>query len=151
MSRRRASRSARGQEEVDSSPPPWEARLPADAGPPLVPNGMEDSMSGTHMSSEAATEASGSTGVPMRFEVMVVPVSDVDRAKDFYQGLGWRLDADFDIEDGYRVIQFTPPGSPASIIFGTGTTTMEPGSLEELMLIVDDLDVARDELIDKGA
>jgi len=104
---------------------------------------MEGSMGGT--------EASGSTGVPMRFEVMVVPVSDVDRAKDFYQGLGWRLDADFDIEDGYRVIQFTPPGSPASIIFGTGTTTMEPGSLEELMLIVDDLDVARDELIDKGA
>jgi catechol 2,3-dioxygenase-like lactoylglutathione lyase family enzyme len=89
--------------------------------------------------------------VALRFEVTVLPVTDVDRAKAFYQGLGWRLDADFPLSETFRVVQFTPPGSPASIQFGTGMTVAEPGSMRDLMLIVDDLDAARAELISFGA
>jgi catechol 2,3-dioxygenase-like lactoylglutathione lyase family enzyme len=88
--------------------------------------------------------------VPMRFEVTLLPVADVDRAKAFYEGLGWRLDIDFEPSKGIRVVQFTPPTSPASIQFGEGVTTMTPGSLEGLMLIVDDIDAARDDLIGRG-
>jgi catechol 2,3-dioxygenase-like lactoylglutathione lyase family enzyme len=88
--------------------------------------------------------------IAMRFEVAVLPVSDVDRAKDFYGNLGWRLDADLTVDDHYRVVQFTPPGSKTSIIFGRNTTTMAPGSLQDLMLIVDDIDAARDELLGHG-
>jgi catechol 2,3-dioxygenase-like lactoylglutathione lyase family enzyme len=91
------------------------------------------------------------TGVPMRYEVTVLPVADVDRAKAFYQRLGWRLDADFPIDEHFRVVQFTPPGSPASIQFGTGTTTLAPGSMQDMMLIVEDINAARDELIRYGA
>jgi catechol 2,3-dioxygenase-like lactoylglutathione lyase family enzyme len=89
--------------------------------------------------------------VPMRFEVTVLPVADVDRAKAFYQALGWRLDADLPIDEHYRVVQFTPPGSAASIQFGEGVTTLVPGSMQDMMLIVDDVDAARDELIRRGA
>jgi catechol 2,3-dioxygenase-like lactoylglutathione lyase family enzyme len=85
-----------------------------------------------------------------RFEVTVIPVSDVDRAKAFYQGLGWRLDADFPLNDHLRVVQFTPPGSPASIQFGTGLTAQEPGSSRDLMLIVDDVEAAQKELAGLG-
>jgi catechol 2,3-dioxygenase-like lactoylglutathione lyase family enzyme len=95
--------------------------------------------------------ASGAATVPLRFEVTVIPVGDVDRAKAFYQGLGWRLDADFPVRDDYRVVQFTPPGSPASIQFGTGMTNMAPGTLTDMYLIVDDLDAAREELTRLGA
>jgi catechol 2,3-dioxygenase-like lactoylglutathione lyase family enzyme len=91
------------------------------------------------------------SGVSMRFEVTVMPVADVDRAKAFYEGLEWRLDADFAIDESYRIVQFTPPGSPASIQFGTGLSTLAPGSLQDLYLIVDDLDAARDELMARGA
>jgi catechol 2,3-dioxygenase-like lactoylglutathione lyase family enzyme len=90
------------------------------------------------------------SNTPMRLEVTVLPVADVDRAKAFYQGLGWRLDADVPTDDHTRVVQFTPPGSPASIIFGQGTTTMTPGSVQDLMLVVEDIDAARDELIGHG-
>ena len=107
-------------------------------------------MSGTQVSGDAATEGSGAAAVPMRFEVTVLPVADVDRAKAFYERLGWRLDADFPIDENYRVVQFTPPGSPASIQFGTGVTEMAPGSADGLYLIVDDMDTARDELIRRG-
>jgi catechol 2,3-dioxygenase-like lactoylglutathione lyase family enzyme len=107
-------------------------------------------MSSTQLSGEAATDASGATTIPMRFEVTVIPVSDVDRAKAFYESLEWRLDADFPIDEGYRVVQFTPLGSPASIQFGTGMTTQEPGSLQNLYLIVDDIEAARDALIQHG-
>jgi predicted enzyme related to lactoylglutathione lyase len=93
--------------------------------------------------------ASGAT-VPLRFEVTVIPVSGVDRAKDFYWGLGWRLDADFPVSETYRVVQFTPPGSPASIQFGTGMTDLAPGSITDLFLAVDDLDAAREELTRLG-
>ncbi|MEU6072049.1 VOC family protein [Streptomyces sp. NPDC047082] len=87
----------------------------------------------------------------MKFEVVVIPVADVDRAKDFYQALGWRLDADFPGEDGFRVVQFTPPGSEASVIFGKGVTAADPGSLQNLYLVVADIDAARAELVDRGA
>jgi len=91
------------------------------------------------------------SGIPMRFEVTVLPVADVDRAKGFYEGLGWRLDADILIEEGYRIVQFTPPGSLASIQFGEGLTTLAPGSLQDLYLIVEDIAAARNELIGHGA
>jgi catechol 2,3-dioxygenase-like lactoylglutathione lyase family enzyme len=86
----------------------------------------------------------------MRLEVVVVPVSDVDRAKGFYEGLGWRLDADLAVEDGYRVVQLTPPGSGCSIIFGEGVTSAPPGSSEGLQLSVYDVDAAREDLVGRG-
>jgi catechol 2,3-dioxygenase-like lactoylglutathione lyase family enzyme len=88
--------------------------------------------------------------VDMKLEVVVVPVSDVDRAKDFYQGLGWRLDADASSGDDFRVVQLTPPASNASIIFGKGITSAQPGSIDSLVLAVDDIDAARDELLSHG-
>ena|SRR5690242_1986550 len=85
-----------------------------------------------------------------KLEVVVLPVSDVDRAKDFYESLGWRLDADFSTSEAFRVIQFTPPGSAASIIFGTGVSDAAPGSADGLHLIVDDIIAARTELAERG-
>ncbi|MGY5809686.1 VOC family protein [Rhizobium sp. LEGMi198b] len=93
-----------------------------------------------------------SNTVDMKFEIVVIPVSDVDRAKRFYGGLGWRLDADFASDDGgYRVIQFTPPGSGCSVIFGKNVTAAAPGSAKGLYLIVSDIEAARKELLDRGA
>ncbi len=89
--------------------------------------------------------------VDLKLEVVVIPVSDVDRAKRFYDGLGWRLDADFAVGDTFRVVQFTPPGSPSSIHFGTGLTSAAPGSASGLYLVVSDIEAARAELIDHGA
>ena len=86
----------------------------------------------------------------MRLEVVVLPVSDVDRARDFYLALGWRLDADFPVED-FRVVQLTPPGSACSVIFGTGVTAAAPGSAQGLQLVVSDIEVARAELAGRGA
>ena len=108
-------------------------------------------MSSSQPGTRTATDGAGATAVPMRFEVTVLPVSDPDRAKAFYQRLGWRLDADFPIDDHYRVIQFTPPGSPASIQFGTGLTGRTPGSADGLYLVVDDIEAARAELNSRGA
>ncbi|ASY60275.1 VOC family protein [Sinorhizobium sp. CCBAU 05631] len=88
--------------------------------------------------------------IDMKLEVIVVPVSDVDRAKAFYAGLGWRLDADFAGDDGYRVIQFTPPGSGASVIFGKNVTDARPGSAQGLYLIVSDIKAAREDLRRRG-
>jgi catechol 2,3-dioxygenase-like lactoylglutathione lyase family enzyme len=87
----------------------------------------------------------------MKLEVVVVPVSDVDRAKAFYTALGWRLDADIAPADNYRVVQLTPPGSPASVIFGTSVTSQAPGSAQGLQLVVSDIDAAQDELKRLGA
>ncbi|MFJ9349832.1 VOC family protein [Streptomyces sp. NPDC101237] len=87
----------------------------------------------------------------MKLEVVVVPVSDVDRAKDFYTGLGWRLDADVATDGEFRVVQMTPPGSPASVIFGESVTEQAPGSARGLHLVVDDIDTAHDELARHGA
>jgi catechol 2,3-dioxygenase-like lactoylglutathione lyase family enzyme len=86
----------------------------------------------------------------MKLEVIIIPVADVDRAKEFYSGLGWRLDADFAFDDGFRVIQFTPPGSGASVIFGTNVTAAAPGSARGLYLVVSDIEVARKELLSRG-
>jgi catechol 2,3-dioxygenase-like lactoylglutathione lyase family enzyme len=89
--------------------------------------------------------------VPLKLEVTVLPVSDVDRAKAFYEGLGWRLDADFPIDENFRIVQLTPPQSPASIQFGTGLIDSPPGSAQGMYLVVDDIEAARDDLISRGA
>jgi catechol 2,3-dioxygenase-like lactoylglutathione lyase family enzyme len=86
----------------------------------------------------------------MSLEVVTVPVSDVDRAKRFYQGLGWRLDADIAAGDAFRVVQLTPPHSACSVSFGKGLTTGEPGSVQRLLLAVSDIDAARADLISRG-
>ncbi len=86
----------------------------------------------------------------MKLEVVVLPVSDVDRSKHFYKALGWREDADFVREGGFRVVQLTPPGSQASIHFGTGVTDGEPGSVRNTYLIVDDVEAARAEIAGHG-
>jgi catechol 2,3-dioxygenase-like lactoylglutathione lyase family enzyme len=86
-----------------------------------------------------------------KLEIVVIPVSDVDRAKSFYQSLGWRLDADLAKEENYRIVQFTPPGSGCSIIFGAGVTAAPAGSYEGLQLSVSDIDQARADLIEGGA
>jgi catechol 2,3-dioxygenase-like lactoylglutathione lyase family enzyme len=88
--------------------------------------------------------------VDMKFEIVVIPVSDVDRAKEFYTKLGWRLDADFDNGKDFRVIQFTPPGSGCSVIFGKNVTAAVPGSAQGLYLIVSDIEAARKELLARG-
>jgi len=87
----------------------------------------------------------------LKLEVLTLPVSDVDRSKDFYQALGFRLDADFVVSDDYRVVQVTPPGSEASIIFGTGVTSAVPGSVQGLHLVVFDIEKAHSELMTRGA
>jgi catechol 2,3-dioxygenase-like lactoylglutathione lyase family enzyme len=88
--------------------------------------------------------------VDMKFEVVVIPVADVDRSKAFYTKLGWRLDADFPFDNGFRVVQFTPPGSGCSIQFGTKITTAAPGSAQGLYLIVSHVETAREELVARG-
>jgi catechol 2,3-dioxygenase-like lactoylglutathione lyase family enzyme len=88
--------------------------------------------------------------VDMKFEIVVIPVSDVDRAKAFYAKLGWRLDADYDNGKDFRILQFTPPGSGSSVIFGKNVTSAAPGSAQGLYLIVSDLQAARKDLLDRG-
>src|SRR6266436_8667303 len=107
-------------------------------------------MSSTVVRSETAIETPKARTVDMKFEIVVIPVSDVDRAKRFYDGLGWRLDADFAAGDDFRVIQFTPPGSGCSVIFGKNVTAAVPGSAQGLYLIVADIAAARDELLGRG-
>src|SRR5262245_25043353 len=97
-----------------------------------------------------SSETAAARTVDMKLEVVVIPVSDVDRAKRFYSDLGWRLDADFAAGDDWRVIQFTPPGSPASVIFGKNVTAVAPGSAQGLYLIVPDINAAREELLRRG-
>jgi len=92
----------------------------------------------------------GVAPVDMKFEIVVIPVSDVSRAKEFYAKLGWRLDADFDNGKDFRIIQFTPPGSGCSIIFGKNVTPAAPGSAQGLYLIVSDIEAARKALLDRG-
>ncbi len=88
--------------------------------------------------------------VDLKLEVVVIPVSDADRAKKFYGNLGWRLDADFPFDNGFRVIQFTPPGSGCSIQFGTNITSAAPGTARGLYLVVSDIEAARKELVARG-
>ena len=107
-------------------------------------------MTTTQLSNDTATETVSPAATEQKFEVTTIPVADVDRAKAFYERLGWRLDIDFKPSPDTRAVQFTPPGSPASIQFGDGTTTMtEP--LQGLILVVADIEAARDDLIARGA
>ena len=102
---------------------------------------------------EARSDAGGTAGekdVKLKLEVVVIPVSDVDRAKEFYGKLGWRLDADFPFDNGFRVVQFTPPGSGCSVQFGSNITSATPGSSPGLYLIVSDVRAARDALVARG-
>ncbi len=101
-------------------------------------------------SKEATKDDAGVARVATKLEVIVIPVSDIDRAKEFYGRLGWRLDADFASGEDFRVIQFTPPGSGCSIIFGRNVTAAAPGSAQGLYLIVTDIEVAREELVGRG-
>ena len=96
----------------------------------------------THIGTPATTD--------LKLEVVAIPVSDVDRAKRFYEGLGWRVDADFASGDDWRLVQMTPPGSPCSIMFGKGFTSGAPGSVQGTFLVVDDLEAARATLIGQG-
>src|SRR5882672_5271791 len=108
-------------------------------------------MSSTQTSTEQAIFLFTSATVDLKLEVVVIPVSDVDRAKRFYGRLAWRLDADFVFDNGFRVVQFTPPGSGCSIQFGTNMTTAAPGSAHGLYLVVSDIEAARHELVARGA
>jgi catechol 2,3-dioxygenase-like lactoylglutathione lyase family enzyme len=107
-------------------------------------------MSSTDVGSEPTSRTQSAQGVDMGLEVVTVPVSDVDRAKSFYESLGWRLDIDLVVSDDIRNVQFTPPHSQCSIHIGKGLTAMEPGSLDRLYLAVKDIDAARDDLISRG-
>jgi catechol 2,3-dioxygenase-like lactoylglutathione lyase family enzyme len=107
-------------------------------------------MSSTATSSQAAGGTPTAQGVAMRLEVVGLPVSDVDRAKAFYASLGWREDADFRLRPGYRIVQMTPPQSRASINFGEGINEAAPGSIDTLVLAVEDVDAARAELASHG-
>ena len=107
-------------------------------------------MSSTDAGSNTSTEMPDVGTIEMKLEVVTLPVSDVDRAKRFYQGLGWRMDADITVGDAFRVVQVTPPRSACSIAFGKGVTTDEPGSVQRLILAVYDIDTAREDLISRG-
>jgi catechol 2,3-dioxygenase-like lactoylglutathione lyase family enzyme len=113
----------------------------------LFPHNQEGIMSTDEVRSNDATSAAQ---VNTKLEIVVIPVSDVDRAKEFYGRLGWRLDADFDNGSDFRVIQFTPPGSGCSVIFGRNVTGAEPGSAQGLYLIVSDIAAARNEFLGRG-
>ena len=108
-------------------------------------------MSGTQTSTKQSNQKPTTATVDLKLEVVVIPVSDVDRAKQFYERLGWRLDADFPVSDSWRAVQMTPPGSPCSIHFGKGITTAAPGSVQNLYLVVSDIEAARRDLIGRGA
>jgi catechol 2,3-dioxygenase-like lactoylglutathione lyase family enzyme len=99
---------------------------------------------------EAMSNPAAGVNVDMKFEIVVIPVADVDRAKEFYARLGWRLDADFESGPEYRVVQFTPPGSGCSVIFGVNVTAAQPGSAQGLYLVVSDIAAARAELLSRG-
>ena len=105
----------------------------------------------TQQHAKPATQGPGAQKIAMKFEVAAIPVADVDRSKRFYSNLGWRLDADFVVGDNFRVVQFTPPGSPASIYFGKGMTSAAPRAAQGLFLVVSDIEAARAELVAHGA
>ena len=110
-------------------------------------------MSSSDVGTASSTEMAEVSTIDLALEVVTVPVSDVDRAKRFYQSLGWRLDADFTVGDDARLVQMTPPHSRCSIHFGKGVpgiTAMEPGSLQRVFLAVKDIDAAREDLVSRG-
>jgi len=108
-------------------------------------------MSSSQTIAEPASNTATAATVDTKLEVVVIPVSDVERAKGFYGSLGWKLDADFAFPNGFRVVQFTPPGSACSIQFGSDLTSAAPGSVQGLYLVVSDIEAARAELAGHGA
>jgi catechol 2,3-dioxygenase-like lactoylglutathione lyase family enzyme len=111
---------------------------------------MEVTMSSTDVHSNPSVVTPHVPPMNMQLEVVVVPVSDVDRARNFYQSLGWHLDADYVGDEDFRIVQLTPHGSACSIIIGTGVTSARPGSMESLVVVVDDVEAAHDDLIARG-
>ena len=111
---------------------------------------QSNAKSTNEVSRHHATSDASVAGIDMKFEIVVIPVSDVDRAKEFYAKLGWRLDADYDSGKDFRVMQFTPPGSGCSVIFGKNVTAAAHGSAQGLYLIVSDIEAARKELLGRG-
>jgi catechol 2,3-dioxygenase-like lactoylglutathione lyase family enzyme len=107
-------------------------------------------MASSDVSSNISTDQPEPGTMDMKLEVVTLPVSDVDRAKRFYQSLGWRMDIDLVVSDDFRQVQMTPPHSQCSIHFGKGLTAMEPGSVERLYLAVKDIDAAREDLVSRG-
>jgi catechol 2,3-dioxygenase-like lactoylglutathione lyase family enzyme len=104
-------------------------------------------MSTSEVRSKQTTSDASVARVDLKLEALVIPVSDVDRAKEFYKKLGWRLDADFRFDNGFRIVQFTPPGSACSVQFGANITSAAPGSAQGMYLVVSDIQAARDELV----
>jgi len=111
---------------------------------------MSSTQTSTQTNHEPATQIPTAAAVDLKLEVVVIPVSDVDRARRFYQSLGWRLDADFAAGDDWHLVQMTPPGSPCSVMFGKGFTTAAPGSVQGTFLVVDDVEAARAALTGQG-
>src|ERR1700687_2844582 len=107
-------------------------------------------MSTNEVGSKDGTRDASLARLDLKLEAVVIPVADVDRAKEFFGKLGWRLDADFPFDNGFRVVQFTPPGSGGSIQFGTTITSAKPGSAQGLYLIVSGIEAAREELVARG-
>jgi catechol 2,3-dioxygenase-like lactoylglutathione lyase family enzyme len=107
-------------------------------------------MSSSDIDSATPSEMAELSTIDMALEVVQLPVSDVDRAKRFYQSLGWRFDIDLVVSDDFRTVQFTPPHSQCSIQFGRGRTTAQPGSAQGMFLVVSDIDAARDDLVRRG-
>src|SRR4051812_28013148 len=110
----------------------------------------EVNVSTTDVGSAASTEAVDLSPIDMKLEVVQLPVADIDRAKRFYESLGWRFDIDLAVSEDFRIVQMTPPHSECSIQFGRGRTTAEPGSCQGLILVVGDVDAARDDLVSRG-
>ena len=108
-------------------------------------------MSTTDVQGNETTGIASVRNVDLKLEAVVIPVADVDRSKEFYERLGWRLDADFGFDNGFRVVQFTPPGSGCSVQFGTNITSAAPGSAQGIYLVVSDIEAAREELAARGA
>ena len=108
-------------------------------------------MNSAQSTNQSVTSTISAEPPELKLEVVIIPVADVDRAKRFYTSLGWRLDADFVTGEEWRVVQLTPPGSPCSIIFGKGITTVVPGSVQGTFLIVSDIEAARTALVERGA
>jgi len=113
----------------------------------IVGSGRESAMTQVE---ERMMSDSRVASIDLRLEVVVIPVADVDRAKEFYTRLGWRMDADYRFDNGFRIVQFTPPGSVASIQFGTKMMTAVPGSAQSLYLVVSDIQAAREQLVARG-
>jgi catechol 2,3-dioxygenase-like lactoylglutathione lyase family enzyme len=111
---------------------------------------MEVSMTSTDASGSTSAQMPEAGTIDMKLEVVTLPVSDVDRAKGFYESLGWRFDIDLVVSDDVRTVQFTPPHSQCSIQFGKGRTAGEPGSVQRLILAVDDIDAARADFVSRG-